>query len=206
MLGPGRRPFKTREGETVKLADLLDEAETRASAVVAEKAPDLGSEERALVARAVGIGAIKYADLANDRVKDYVFEWDRMLAMDGNTAPYLQYAHARIRSIFRRAEVEGKGPGFSSGAVQEPAERALALQLLSMDEAVASVGETLQPHRLCTYLFEVASLFTAFYEQCPVLRADTEEQRANRLALCALTARVLSCGLDLLGIAAPDRM
>src|SRR4051794_8303918 len=137
VLGPGRKPFQTRSGETVKLADLLDEAETRASAVVADKAPDLPPAEQAAVARAVGIGAVKYADLANDRIKDYVFEWDRMLAMDGNTAPYLQYAHARIRSIFRRVEVAG-GEGaalasFSTSAVQEPAERALALQLLALD-------------------------------------------------------------------------
>jgi len=205
ILGEDGRPFKTRGGDTVRLIDLLDEAELRAAAVV-EARSELSAEERAAVARAVGIGAVKYADLSNDRVKDYVFDWDRMLAMEGNTAPYLQYAQARIQSIFRRAEGEGAAARFDEHAVDHPAERALALQLLSLGSAVESVADTLQPHRLCTYLFDTAQAFTAFYEHCPVLRADTPEQRTNRLALCQLTARVLRLGLDLLGIESPERM
>lgn len=206
ILGEDGRPFKTRSGDTVRLVDLLEEAQTRAAAVV-EARTDLDPAERASVARAVGIGAVKYADLVNDRVKDYVFAWDRMLAMDGNTAPYLQYAHARIRSIFRRAEAQADtSRTFSPAAVAHPAERALALQLLSLAAVVDAVTDTLQPHRLCTYLFELAQAFTTFYEQCPVLRADTPEQRADRLGLCALTAVVLSLGLGLLGIDTPDRM
>jgi arginyl-tRNA synthetase len=174
----------------------------RAAAAVAEKNPELGDVERAEVAQAIGIGAVKYADLSNDRVKDYVFDWDRMLSFDGNTAPYLQYAHARIKSIFRRTE------GSDGGAVriEHPAERALALQLLSFDEAVQQAADHLQPHRLATYLFELAQAFTDFYESCPVLRADTEEERASRLTLAGLTARTLATGLDLLGIHAPERM
>jgi len=208
ILGADGRPFQTRRGETVKLADLLDEAVERAAAVVADKAPDLDDQARAAVARAVGIGAVKYADLASDRVKDYVFDWSRMLSFDGNAAPYLQMAHARIRSIFRRAGAEGAGTGetFGPTSVDHPAERALALHLLGFASTVAEVADTLQPHRLCTHLFELAQLFTTFYEHCPVLRADQPEQRASRLALCGLTAAVLSLGLGLLGIEAPDQM
>ncbi len=204
ILGPDGRPFKTREGGTVKLAELLAEAVERAAAVVAEKSPDLPAEEAASVARAVGIGGVKYADLANDRVKDYVFDWERMLAKEGNTAPYLQYAHARIQSMLRKAADVGAGPG--PVVIGAAAERALALQLLGFDDAVQSAAAYLEPHRLCTYLFEVASAFTTFYEACPVLRAESEEVRASRLALSALTARVLSSGLGLLGIETPDRM
>ncbi len=204
VLGSDGKPFKTRSGETVKLVDLLDEGIERAAAFVADKGPDLDAETRAAVARAVGIGAIKYADLASDRVKDYVFDWDRLLAMDGNTAPYLQYAHARIRSILRRAAADGFGPGPIH--VEAPQERALALALVAFSETVAQVVETLQPHRLCTYLFDLASTFSGFYEHCPVLRADTERERASRVALAELTARVIAQGLDLLGIEAPDQM
>jgi arginyl-tRNA synthetase len=202
IMGDDGRPFRTRSGDTVKLIELLDEAVQRAAAVIAEKNPELDETARSEVARAVGIGAVKYADLANDRVKDYVFDWDRMLSFDGNTAPYLQYAHARIRSIFARAE------GVEAGAVVivQPAERALALQLLAFGDAVRGTAATLQPHRLCTYLFELAQAFTTFYEACPVLRADTDEERASRLRLCQLTGDVLATGLGLLGIEAPERM
>ena len=203
ILGTDGKPFRTRSGDTVKLVDLLDEAEERAAAVVGEKNPDLSDDERAAVARMIGIGAIKYSDLSNDRVKDYVFDWDRMLAFEGNTAPYLQYAHARIRSIFRRAEGDSHGTSIVLG---EPAERDLALQLLSLPSVVVATADHLQPHRLCTYLYETASAFTTFYENCPVLRAETEELRSSRLALCELTARTLALGLSLLGIEAPDRM
>ena len=203
ILGEDNKPYKTRSGENVKLIDLLDEAVDRAAAAVLEKNPDLGDVERTEVAQAIGIGAIKYADLSNDRVKDYVFDWDRMLSFDGNTAPYLQYAHARIKSIFRRVESSSAA---GSIHIEHPAERALALQLLSFDEAVQQAADHLQPHRLATYLFELAQAFTDFYESCPVLRADTEEQRSSRLALAGLTARTLAAGLDLLGIDAPERM
>lgn len=213
VLGPGGRPFRTRTGDTVKLVGLLDEAEQRAASLVADKSPDLDETARHDVARAIGIGAVKYADLANDRVKDYVFDLDRMLSMDGNTAPYLQYAHARTRSILARAQAEGLAststvPAQQVGGVRvgAPAERALVLQLLTLDEVVHTAAETMQPHRLCTYLFDLAQAFTAFYEQCPVLRAETDELRRSRLDLCELTARVLELGLGLLGITAPPRM
>jgi arginyl-tRNA synthetase len=205
VLGPDGRPFKTRSGETVRLLDLLEEAVARATEAVEAKNPGLSAEEKDMVARAVGIGAVKYADLSSDRVKDYVFEWDRMLSFDGNTAPYLQYAHARIRSILRRLEdVEGVDAG--AVVLTEPAERVLALELLLFPSAVAAAAEHLQPHRLCTYLFELASAFTGFYEACPVLRAESPEVQASRLLLCEATAQTLSVGLGLLGIEAPERM
>ncbi|HEV2368356.1 MAG TPA: arginine--tRNA ligase, partial [Acidimicrobiales bacterium] len=205
VLGPDNKPFRTRSGDTIRLSDLLDEAVERARAVVREKNPELGPDETELVAEAVGIGSLKYNDLVNDRIKDYVFDWDRMLAREGNTAPYLQYAHARIRSIFRRGEVGALDGAVGTVTLVEPEERALALGLLSFDSAVTAAAAYLQPHRLCTYLFDLASSFTGFYEACPVLRAEPEV-RTSRLALCSLTARVLSTGLGLLGIEAPERM
>jgi arginyl-tRNA synthetase len=207
VMGPDGKPFKSRSGENVKLGELLLEAVQRADATIQEKNPDLAPAERSVVARAVGMGAIKYADLQNDRIKDYVFDFDRMLAFEGNSGPYLQYAHARVRSIFRRGEIADTS--FLSSAsvvVTEDAERALVLQLLALPEVVDSVIETLQPHRLTTYLFELAQAFTGFFEQCPVLRAPDEATRTSRLALCDLTARTLALGLGLLGIEAPDRM
>ena len=212
VLGPDGRPFKTRAGGTVKLVALLHEAIERAEAVVLVKNPDLDAATQSGVARAVGVGAVKYADLSNDRAKDYVFDLDRMLAMDGNTGPYLQYAHVRARSIARKAAADGAAPApagsgdAASVVVAEPAERALVLQLLALEGVVQATAETLQPHRLTTYLFELASAFTSFFENCPVLRADTPEQRASRLVLTDLTARTIRLGLDLLGIEAPERM
>ena len=205
MLGEDRKMFRTRAGGTAKLADLLDEAEARAAAAVAAKNPDLGPEEAAEVARLVGVGAVKYADLSTDRTRDYVFDLDRMLAFDGNTAPYLQYAHARIKSIFRRADERGLG-GTGPVVLGHPAERELAVALLGFDTALAATLETFSPHKLCSYLFELAGAFTGFFENCPVLRADDAGLRASRLALCDLTARVLACGLGLLGIEALERM
>ncbi len=208
VLGPDGKMLRTRAGTSVKLVDLLDEAVARARTVVEEKSPDLDEATRDSVARAIGIGAIKYADLSSDRTRDYVFDFDRMLSLDGNTAPYLQYAHARVRSVFRRGGIERPGPGeFRSETVLvgAPAERALALDLLAFDAVVGKVAQTLEFHRLANHLHGLASTFTTFYEQCPVLRAD-EPVRSSRLVLCDLTARTLKLGLGLLGITAPDRM
>ncbi|HVW26153.1 MAG TPA: arginine--tRNA ligase [Polyangiaceae bacterium] len=204
VLGEDGKMFKTRAGESVRLVDLLDEAIARARVVVAEKNPELDRETREEVARMVGIGAVKYADLSSDRVKGYVFDYARMLSFDGNTAPYLQYAHARIRSILRKAEAQVPEP--SAIHIRAPAERALALTLLRFPTAVSGVAESLEPHRLCTYLYELSTAFSAFYEACPVLRASTAEERESRLALSDVTSRVLALGLELLGIEAPERM
>lgn len=207
ILGEDGKPFKTRSGETVRLADLLDEAERRAAAIVAEKNPSLDEAARREVARMVGIGAIKYADLSNDRTRDYVFSWPRMLAMDGNTGPYLQYAHARIRSIFRKAKLDGAPAGASGAiAIDSPHERALALTLARLSPTLGSVSEKLEPHHLCGWLYELATAFSGFYENCPVLKTDDEQVRAGRLALCELSASALKRGLELLGIEAPERM
>jgi arginyl-tRNA synthetase len=204
VLGADKKMFRTRGGDTIRLMDLLDEAASRAAAAVREKNPDLDEATARAVAAAVGVGAVKYADLSSDRIKDYVFDYDRMLAFEGNTAPYLMYAHARIRSIFRKAgETPPEGAAFT---LADPAERALALELLRFGAAVEDVAATLEPHRLCGYLYDLAGAFTTFYERCPVLRADDAPTRRSRLALCDLSARVLAKGLDLLGIEAPDQM
>jgi arginyl-tRNA synthetase len=204
MLGSDGKMFRTRAGGSVRLVDLLDEAVERARVVIAEKNPELAPETREEVARMIGIGAVKYADLSSDRVKGYVFDYARMLAFEGNTAPYLQYAHARIRSIFRKS---GEGEAnVGTLAVVEPAERTLALALLKFPTAVFQVERALEPHVLCTYLYELATAFSGFYEACPVLKANTEEERRSRLALADLTARVIGRGLELLGIEAPARM
>jgi arginyl-tRNA synthetase len=208
MLGKDGKMFRSRAGESVKLIELIDEAVSRAETAVEEKNPTLSADEREDVARMVGLGALKYADLSTDRLREYVFDWDRMLSFDGNTAPYLQYAHARIRSIFRRGGIDpdGYGVGRVPVVIAEPPERALALQLLDLDFSMSSALSAWSPHRLCTYLYELAGTFTAFYEGCPVLRADDPVERDSRLELCALTARVLATGLGLLGIEAPERM
>ena len=203
VLGEDGTPFKTRSGDTVPLAELLDRAEELALGLVLAKNPDLDPVERARVAHTVGIGAIKYADLASDRVKDYVFSWPRMLAMDGNTAPYLQYAYARIRSIFRKARLD-TAP-VAPVRLDEPAERALVLALLQLDGVVEAVARTLEPHRLCGYLYEVATAFSTFYEACPVLQAPAGV-RESRLVLCGLTADTMKIGLGLLGIETLERM
>jgi arginyl-tRNA synthetase len=206
VLGSDRKILKSRSGESIKLVDLLDEAVLRADAAVADKNPSLSIAEREDVARAVGVGAVKYADLSTDRVKDYVFDWDRMLSFEGNTSPYLQYAHARICSIFRRAEVSRESVRNVAPIVGAPEERVLSLRLLGFDTAISDTIERFSPHRLCAYLYDVASDFTAFYESCPVLRAEDETTRLSRLAICDLTARVLERGLGLLGIDTPERM
>ncbi len=198
--------LKSRSGEPMKFVELLDEAVERAAAAVASKNPELTAADRADVAEMIGIGAVKYADLSTDRIKDYVFDWDRMLSFDGNTAPYLQYAHARICSIFRRAEIDRSSVRAVTPTIAEPQEHALALRILGFDAAVWSTVDTYSPHKLCSYLFDLAQDFTAFYEACPVLKAPDEATRSSRLALADLTARVLEQGLDLLGIRAPEQM
>ena len=204
VLGDDRKMLKSRSGENIKLIELLDEAVERAHAAVLEKNPDLPPDEQQRVARQVGIGAVKYADLSSDRIKDYVFDWKRMVAFEGNTGGYLQYAHARIRSICRKAAADG-GVGAGSLVVAAPAERALALELLSFGRALVEVETSLEPHKLCGYLYGVAASFSSFFDACPVLKSEPAE-RAARLALCELTARTLATGLTLLGIEAPERM
>jgi arginyl-tRNA synthetase len=203
VTGADGQRLRTRTGEQVKLASLVDEAVERAERVIADRYPD--ATERHRIAEAVGIGALKYSDLSVARDSSYALDFDRMLALTGNTGPYLQYATARIRSIFRRA---GLDPDRATAPIQvtEEAERALALRLLAFGAVVAQVAETTEPHRLCGYLFEVASAFTTFYENCPVLQAGTSAVRDSRLALSGLTLRVLLVGLGLLGVPVPDRM
>ncbi len=206
VLGDDRKMLKSRSGDPVMLLDLVDGAIERGRALVAERSPELSADEQAELGHALGIGSLKYAELSSDRIKDYVFDWDRMLAFDGNTAPYLQYAHARICSIFRRAAVDRAAAREVVPMLAEPQELALALQLLQFDSAVHDALDKFSPHRLCTYLFELAQAFTAFYEACPVLKEGFESTRASRLALCDLTARTLQQGLELLGIDSPERM
>jgi arginyl-tRNA synthetase len=201
ILGPDGKALKTRGGGLIKLADLLEQAVERASAVALGKSPDLPAAEVARVGRAIGIGAIKYADLSGDRMSDYLFDWDRMLALTGNTGPYLQYAYARIQSIFRKA-----GPAAPGRiTVTEAPERELALELLAFGPVLTAVGESLEFHRLAGYLYTLAATFSAFYEKCPVLNAPASV-RESRLALCDLTARTLRHGLELLGIEVLERM
>jgi arginyl-tRNA synthetase len=208
ILGADKKMLKTRAGDTVSLAALVAEAIERADAETAKRDPDLDSAARRALAPKIGIGAVKYADLANDRIKDYVFDWDRMLAAEGRTGPYLQYAHARIHSIFRKATETGVAAATAQApvALAEPAERALGLELLGFGAAVLESADTLKPHRLAGYLYDLAAAFTGFFERCPVLRAPDDETRESRLKLCALTASVLARGLGLLGIEAPERM
>ena len=206
VLGTDRKRLRTRSGDLPKLADLLESAVQRAEAVVAEKAPDLDADERAAVAKAVGIGAIKYGDLSSDRIKDYLFDLDQMVSFDGNTAPYLQYAHARIQSVFRRGGIDPADLKGTEVVLVDPAEHRLALRLGEFEGVLHKAAEGVELHRICGYLFDLATAFTAFYEHCPVLRAEDDKTRASRLVLCDVTARVLATGLSLLGIAAPPRM
>ena len=203
ILGENRKLMKTRSGENVALRDVLDEAVVRARKIVDEKNPDLAETERDEVARIIGIGAVKYADLSQYRMTDYIFSWDRMLSFQGNTAPYLQNAYVRIRSIFRKAGEEFVAPDqlfFSA-----PEERNLALKLCQFAETVPAVLNDFRPNILANYLYELANSFHSFYEACPVLKSE-EPARSSRLALCELTARVLAKGLVLLGIKVPERM
>ncbi|TWP37921.1 arginine--tRNA ligase [Leekyejoonella antrihumi] len=203
VVGADGKILKTRSGDLVSLQSLVDAALQKATEVVGQSRGDLDEQVRATIAQQVGIGAIKYADLSVSHDSGYSFDLERMLALQGNTGPYLQYAAARIRSILGRADVvDPSGPI----TLTEPAERALALRLLDFGDVVGQVGETLEPHRLCAYLFDLAQTFTTFYDQCPVLKAEDAEVRDSRLALCTLTRKVLVRGLGLLGIQAPDQM
>ena len=204
VLGPDRKMFKSRSGETVKLIGLLDEATQRADAALAQRSNILSDDERRQLATQIARAAVKYADLSTDRQRDYVFDLDRMIAFEGDTGPYLQYAHARLRSISRRLESPWD-PGAVTFTLDEPAERQLALGLVAFPEALDAALASLQPHRLSSYLFDLAQRFTSFYEACPVLAAP-EPKRSERLALCELTSRTLALGLSLLGIEAPEQM
>ena len=204
MLGRDGKPFKTRDGGVVKLNDLLDEAVARAYAIVGEKNPDLTEAERQDIANAVGIGAVKYADLSKNRTSDYIFDWDQMLSFDGNTAPYLQYAVSRIASLFRRAGLAEADAG-ADVRIDTPEERALAVLCLRLQEVLEQVVEEGFPHFLCAYLYDLATAFMRFYEACPILNAD-DEARRSRLALAATAGVRLRLGLSLLGIRTVERM
>jgi arginyl-tRNA synthetase len=203
ILGDDGKPFKTRSGDTVKLGELLDEAVERAYKTVSEKSADLSETQRKEIARVVGIGAVKYADLLPNRQSDYIFSWDKMLALQGNTAPYLLYAYARIKSIFRKAE---SGKRKAEIILAAPEEITLAKHLLNFGLTLEAVAEEFRPNFLCNYLFELAGKFTGFYENCSVLKADDAATRDSRLALCDLTARVLKQGLETLGIETVEQM
>ncbi len=203
ILGEDRKLMKTRSGDNVPLRDVLDEAVVRAKKIIAEKNPELGGAEQEAIARTIGIGAVKYADLAQYRMTDYIFSWDRMLSFQGNTAPYLQNAYVRIRSIFRKAGAEFSRP--NELTLTEPAELNLAKRLAQFAETAPQVLNDFRPNVLANYLFELANAFHAFYETCPVLKAE-EPARSTRFALCELAARVLHRGLDLLGIGVPEKM
>lgn len=202
MMGQDGKPFKTRSGDTVKLADLLDEAVERATDLVRSKNPDLDTETAAAIGRTVGIGAVKYADLSKNRSSDYVFDWNHMLSFEGNTAPYLQYAYARVRSLFRKTAAFDANVPF---APTETAERQLAVELLKFEDVLHSVADSAHPHYLAAYLYQLATLFSRFYESCPILKAEGSLRDA-RLRLADLTARTLKQGLELLGISVLETM
>ncbi|TDQ57337.1 arginyl-tRNA synthetase [Mesocricetibacter intestinalis] len=205
MLGKDGKPFKTRSGGTVKLADLLDEAVQRATLLIEQKNTALNEREKAAVIEAVAIGAVKYADLSKNRTTDYVFDWDNMLSFEGNTAPYMQYAYTRIRSVFAKADVDQKQLQEAHISLNDEKERALAIKLLQFEEAVQSVAKEGTPHILCNYLYELAGAFSAFYEHCPILNAEPE-LKLSRLKLARLTEKTLKQGLALLGIKTVEKM
>ncbi len=206
MLGKDGKPFKTRAGGTVKLADLLDEALERARRLVAEKNPDMPADELEKLANAVGIGAVKYADLSKNRTTDYVFDWDNMLAFEGNTAPYMQYAYTRVLSVFRKADIDESVLAQAQVTISEDREAQLAARLLQFEETLAVVARDGTPHVMCAYLYDLAGLFSGFYEHCPILSAESEAVRNSRLKLAQLTAKTLKLGLDTLGIETVERM
>jgi len=206
MLGKDGKPFKTRAGGTVKLSDLLDEALERARRLVAEKNPDMPAEELEKLANAVGIGAVKYADLSKNRTTDYIFDWDNMLAFEGNTAPYMQYAYTRVLSVFRKADIDESALANAAVVITEDREAQLAARLLQFEETLTVVAREGTPHVMCSYLYDLAGLFSGFYEHCPILSAENEEARNSRLKLAQLTAKTLKLGLDTLGIETVERM
>jgi len=218
ILGEDRKLMKTRSGENVPLRDLLDEACKRARKIIEEKNPHLSEDDKIDIAEKIGIGAVKYADLSQYRMTDYVFSWEKMLSLHGNTAPYLQNAYVRVRSIFRKAgesavatplwgvkEETGHRPVATELTLNDSAEINLAKRLCQFAEIVPQVLNDFRPNILANYLFELANSFHTFYEACPVLKSD-EPARSSRLALCVLTGRVLYRGLDLLGIKVPEKM
>ncbi|HCM2002898.1 TPA: arginine--tRNA ligase [Salmonella enterica subsp. salamae serovar 21:z10:[z6]] len=206
MLGKDGKPFKTRAGGTVKLADLLDEALERARRLVAEKNPDMPADELEKLANAVGIGAVKYADLSKNRTTDYIFDWDNMLAFEGNTAPYMQYAYTRVLSVFRKADIDEQALASAPVIISEDREAQLATRLLQFEETLTVVAREGTPHVMCAYLYDVAGLFSGFYEHCPILSAENDAIRNSRLKLAQLTAKTLKLGLDTLGIETVERM
>ena len=206
MLGKDGKPFKTRSGDTVKLADLLDEAIERAGVLISQKSTALSEQEKADVIEAVGIGSVKYADLSKNRTTDYVFDWDNMLSFEGNTAPYMQYAYTRIRSIFNRSQIALSKVEQAQLSITDEKERALAIKLLQFEEAVQVVGKEGTPHILCAYLYELAGVFSSFYEHCPILNNNDQQVKLSRLKLALLTERTLKQGLDLLGIKTVEKM
>ncbi len=206
MMGSDGKPFKTRSGGTVKLAELLTEAVDRAGNLVRERNSELSADEIGEVARKVGIGAVKYSDLSKTRTNDYIFSWDSMLSFEGNTAPYMQYAYTRVKSIFRKAGVTPESLG-SPVVLDTPQEKTLAIKLLQFSEVLDQVAREALPHLLCTYLYEVASLYMSFYEACPILKDDISPAiRESRLRLCHVVARTIAQGLDLLGIEVMEKM
>lgn len=205
MLGKDGRPFKTRSGGTVRLTDLLDEAHERALTLIREKNPDMDEEELNNIARVVGIGAVKYADLSKNRTTDYIFDWDLMLSFEGNTAPYMQYAYTRVASIFKRAEID-ESALTQPISLTQPHEKQLALRLVQFDETITQVAREGTPHVMCAYLYDLAQSFSGFYENCPILSAEDDNVRQSRLKLARLTARTLKQGLETLGIETVDRM
>ncbi|ELZ8477425.1 arginine--tRNA ligase [Salmonella enterica] len=206
MLGKDGKPFKTRAGGTVKLADLLDEALERARRLVAEKNPDMPADKLEKLANAVGIGAVKYADLSKNRTTDYIFDWDNMLAFEGNTAPYMQYAYTRVLSVFRKADIDEQALASAPVIISEDREAQLAARLLQFEETLTVVAREGTPHVMCAYLYDVAGLFSGFYEHCPILSAENDAIRNSRLKLAQLTAKTLKLGLDTLGIETVERM
>ena len=206
MLGKDGKPFKTRTGGTVKLADLLDEAIERATVLINEKNTNLSNDEKQAVIEAIGIGSVKYADLSKNRTTDYVFDWDNMLSFEGNTAPYMQYAYTRIRSIFNKTEINSTALLAAPLTIKDDKERTLAIKLLQFEEAVQTVGKEGIPHVLCAYLYELAGIFSSFYEHCPILNAEDEAVKLSRLKLALLTEKTLKQGLTLLGIKTVEKM
>jgi len=206
MMGNDGKPFKTRTGGTVKLAELLTEAVERANKLVRERSTDLTETEITEIARKVGIGSVKYSDLSKTRTNDYIFSWDSMLSFEGNTAPYMQYAFTRVQSIFRKAGVQPESLS-NEIIIGNEQEKILAIKLLQFSEVLDQVAREALPHLLCTYLYEIASLYMTFYEACPILKDGIEpEIRDSRLRLCHLVARTIEQGLDLLGIEVMERM